>query len=207
MLLSAYGCNTAFYDQRTVKENILPINCFLVDKLRIINSMAFRRLEYKTQVFVNYIGDHYRTRLTHSLEVAQISSIIAKKLSLNSDLAEAIALAHDLGHAPFGHAGEEALNEVSLKYGGFDHNIHTIRIVTLLEEEFPEFEGLNLTLETLDGILKHNGPIKSNSKNYNKIKKLLPEKFFDLSTYSALESQIAALADEIAYCKHDIDDG
>ncbi|WPX96909.1 dGTP triphosphohydrolase [Candidatus Bandiella euplotis] len=180
---------------------------FLEDKFRIINSKAFRRLEYKTQVFINYIGDHYRTRLTHSLEVGQIAVYIAKQLRANEELAEVIALSHDLGHPPFGHAGERALNEVSLKFGGFDHNVQVVRIVTQLEKQFPKFNGLNLTLEALDGILKHNGPINQESKYYNQLKDILDGIPIKLSGNAFLEAQIASLADDIAYSKHDIDDG
>ena len=134
---------------------------FQRDRDRIIHSGAFRRLKHKTQVFVYHEGDYFRTRLTHSLEVAQIARSMARALQLNDDLAEAVALAHDLGHTPFGHAGEEALNECMKKFGGFDHNIQTLRIILLLENRYYEFKGLNLTLETLDGLIKHNGPIKN----------------------------------------------
>ncbi len=180
---------------------------FLEDKFRIINSKAFRRLEYKTQVFINYTGDHYRTRLTHSLEVSQIAAYIARKLGLNEELAEVIALAHDLGHPPFGHAGEDALNEVALKFGGFNHNAHVIKIVTQLEKQFPKFDGLNLTLETLDGILKHNGPIDKASPSYHEFQNILGDYPINFLENASLESQIASLADDIAYSKHDIDDG
>ena len=138
------------------------------DRDRILHSTAFRRLKHKTQVFVNTTGDHYRTRITHSLEVSQIARTLAKYFNLNEDLAETLSLAHDLGHTPFGHAGEEALNECMKRNGGFDHNIQTVRIVTLLENRYYNFKGLNLSIETLDGLVKHNGPIKNKIK-YNKI--------------------------------------
>ena len=179
---------------------------FLEDKFRIINSKAFRRLEYKTQVFINYTGDHYRTRLTHSLEVSQIAVYIARELGLNEELAEVIALSHDIGHPPFGHAGEEALNEVAGNFGGFDHNIHAIKIITMLEKSSSKYKGLNLTLETIDGILKHNGPIHDKGQ-LNKLKKILNNFPLSYNNNASLESQIAALADDIAYTKHDIDDG
>ena len=180
---------------------------FLEDKFRIINSKAFRRLKYKTQVFINYIGDHYRTRLTHSLEVSQIAVYIARKLGVNEELAEIIALSHDLGHPPFGHAGEGGLNAVNSEFGGFNHNTQAIRIVTKLEEQFPHFTGLNLTLEVLDGILKHNGPIDKKNPSYNKLKEMLHNYPIDFANNAFLEAQIASLADDIAYSKHDIDDG
>ena len=135
------------------------------DRDRILHSTAFRRLKHKTQVFVNTTGDHYRTRITHSLEVSQIARTLAKYFNLNEDLAETLSLAHDLGHTPFGHAGEEALNECMKRYGGFDHNIQTVRIVTLLENRYYNFKGLNLSIETLDGLVKHNGPIKNITSN------------------------------------------
>lgn len=137
---------------------------FLEDKYRIVNSKAFRRLEYKTQVFINYIGDHYRTRLTHSLEVSQIAVYISKVLGLNENLTETIALSHDIGHPPFGHAGEEALNKAAVNFGGFDHNIQTIKIISIIEKISVQYKGLNLTKDTIDGILKHNGPIKNKKK-------------------------------------------
>ena len=180
---------------------------FLEDKFRVINSKAFRRLKYKTQVFINYTGDHYRTRLTHSLEASQIAVYIAKKLGLNEELSEIIALSHDLGHPPFGHAGEDALNSATYRFGGFNHNVQGIKIVTELEKQFPNFNGLNLTLETLDGILKHNGPVDKNTSFYGKLKKTLHKYPIDFSNSPSLEAQVASLADDIAYSKHDIDDG
>ena len=180
---------------------------FQRDRDRIIHSAAFRRLKHKTQVFVNTEGDHYRTRITHSLEVAQIARSITRYMNLNDDLAETLSLAHDLGHTPFGHAGEDALNECMYKHGGFDHNLQTIRIVMFLENKYLKFEGLNLTIETLDGLLKHNGPIKDTTK-INKIigLKNLKNKFNYINNTS-LEAQIASLSDDIAYNNHDIQDG
>ena len=180
---------------------------FLEDKFRIINSKAFRRLKYKTQVFINYTGDHYRTRLTHSLEVSQIAVYIARRLGVNEELAETIALSHDLGHPPFGHTGEDALNLATSMFGGFNHNVQGIKIITKLEEQFPHFKGLNLTLEVLDGILKHNGPIDKTNLFYDKLKEMLNKYPIDFASNAFLEAQIASLADDIAYSKHDIDDG
>ena len=177
------------------------------DRDRILHSTAFRRLKHKTQVFVNTTGDHYRTRITHSLEVSQIARTLAKYFNLNEDLAETLSLAHDLGHTPFGHAGEEALNECMKKNGGFDHNIQTVRIVTLLENRYYNFKGLNLSIETLDGLVKHNGPVKNKIK-YNKI---LGKNFFkqkiNFNNSPSLEAQIASISDDIAYNSHDLEDG
>ena len=180
---------------------------FQRDRDRIIHSTAFRRLKHKTQVFVNTSGDHFRTRITHSLEVAQIARTLSKFFNLNEDLCETLSLAHDLGHTPFGHAGEEALNDCMNKYGGFDHNIQTIRIILFLENRYYEFNGLNLTFETLDGLLKHNGPIK-NKKKYNKIlgKDYFKNKINFLSR-PCLEAQIASISDDVAYNSHDLEDG
>tara|TARA_B100000579_G_scaffold424181_1_gene428283 strand:+ start:2312 stop:3460 length:1149 start_codon:yes stop_codon:yes gene_type:complete len=180
---------------------------FQRDRDRIIHSTAFRRLKHKTQVFVNTSGDHFRTRITHSLEVAQIARTLSKYFNLNEDLCETLSLAHDLGHTPFGHAGEEALNKCMKKFGGFDHNIQTIRTILFLENRYYEFKGLNLTLETLDGLLKHNGPIK-NLKKYNKIlgKNYFKNKIKFLFSPS-LEAQIASISDDIAYNSHDLEDG
>lgn len=184
---------------------------FQRDRDRIIHSGAFRRLQYKTQVFVYHEGDYYRTRLTHSLEVAQISRSISRALGLDEDLAEAIALAHDLGHTPFGHAGEDALAEAMKPYGGFDHNEQTFRILTLLENRYVAFDGLNLMWETLEGVVKHNGPLTGLSSDAN----IVPESIarfcealdLELHTYPGPEAQVAALADDVAYNNHDIDDG
>jgi len=180
---------------------------FQRDRDRIIHSASFRRLKHKTQVFVNTEGDHYRTRITHSIEVAQIARTIAKYLNLNDDLAETLSLAHDLGHTPFGHAGEDVLNECMNDYGGFDHNLQTIRIVMFLENKYLKFKGLNLTVETLDGLLKHNGIIK----DYFYIKTIIGLKNFknkiNFKRSPSLESQISAISDDIAYNNHDIQDG
>jgi dGTPase len=183
---------------------------FQRDRDRIIHSSAFRRLKHKTQVFVYHEGDHYRTRLTHSLEVAQIARTIARTLGLEEDLAEALALAHDLGHTPFGHAGEEALNAEMVPYGGFSHNDQTLRILTRLEHGYAEFDGLNLTWEALEGTVKHNGPLLGAG-----IEKPVPPSVAEydrqhplgLDTFPGPEAQIAALSDDIAYNNHDIDDG
>ncbi len=180
-------------------------SCFQRDRDRIIHSTAFRRLKHKTQVFVEHEGDHFRTRLTHSIEVAQVARTIARTLGLNEELTEAVALAHDLGHTPFGHTGEDALDECMQPYGGFDHNAQAIRIVTALEQHYAEFNGLNLTWETLEGLAKHNGPVTGD------IPYALAEAnaVFDLelATYASAEAQVAALADDIAYNNHDLDDG
>ena len=182
-------------------------NDFQRDRDRIIHSTAFRRLKHKTQVFVNTTGDHFRTRITHSLEVSQIARTLSKFFNLNEDLSETLSLAHDLGHTPFGHAGEEALNNCMKNYGGFDHNIQTLRIVTILENRYYNFNGLNLTFETLDGLIKHNGPVK----NLNKLNEILGNNFFkkkiDFLSNSSLEAQIASLSDDIAYNSHDLEDG
>jgi dGTPase len=178
---------------------------FQRDRDRLIHSAAFRRLEGKTQVFAYHEGRNYRTRLTHSIEVAQITRTLCKKLNLNEELGEAIALAHDLGHAPFGHAGERGLNTCMQKFGGFDHNINSLKIMTELETHYPNFKGLNLTWETLEGTVKHNGPVtKISSPWLKEFNKKFP---LDLKHYSSLEAQIASFADDIAYNNHDIDDG
>jgi len=174
------------------------------DRDRIIHSSAFRKLQYKTQVFVNHEGDFYRTRLTHSLEVAQIARSIARALGLDEDLAEALALAHDLGHPPFGHAGEEALNTAAKPWGGFDHNAQSLRVVTRLESRYAAFDGLNLTWETLEGLAKHNGPVHRPSAYIAGYDALHPLR---LRSFASAEAQVAALADDIAYHSHDLDDG
>ena len=182
-------------------------NDFQRDRDRIIHSTAFRRLKHKTQVFVNTSGDHFRTRITHSLEVSQIARTLAKFFNLNEDLSETLSLAHDLGHTPFGHAGEESLNNCMRNYGGFDHNIQTLRIITLLENRYYNFKGLNLSFETIDGLIKHNGPIK----NLTKLNKILGNNFFKkkikFSYNSSLEAQLASISDDIAYNSHDLEDG
>ncbi|MBW8270276.1 deoxyguanosinetriphosphate triphosphohydrolase [Caldovatus aquaticus] len=177
---------------------------FQRDRDRIIHSAAFRRLQYKTQVFVFHEGDHFRTRLTHSLEVAQIARSLARALALDEDLAEALALAHDLGHPPFGHAGEEALNAAMKPYGGFDHNAQSLRVVTALETRYAGFDGLNLTWETLEGLAKHNGPLRRPAPYIAEYDRRHP---LDLATHASAEAQVAALADDIAYNNHDLDDG
>ena len=181
---------------------------FQRDRDRIIHSASFRRLKHKTQVFVNTEGDHYRTRLTHSMEVSQIARTLARSLGLNEDLAETLSLSHDLGHTPFGHAGEEALNDCMKEYGGFNHNVQTLRILTQLEERYAKFDGLNLTWETLEGIVKHNGPLLSHNNGIpDGIAKYNQKHNLDLSNYPGPEAQVAAVADDIAYNNHDIDDG
>ena len=184
---------------------------FQRDKDRIIHSSAFRRLKGKTQVFVAHEGDYYRTRLTHSLEVSQIARSIARVLGLDEDLAECLALAHDMGHPPFGHSGEDALAKVMAPYGGFDHNAQTLRIVETLEGRYAEFDGLNLTWETLEGIAKHNGPLITEDKSVENLPWALTAlenwQGLELETYAGPEAQVAALADDIAYNNHDIDDG
>lgn len=179
------------------------------DRDRIIHSAAFRRLEYKTQVFVNHEGDHYRTRLTHSLEVSQLARGLARTLKLNEELAEALALAHDLGHTPFGHAGEEGLDAAMVDFGGFDHNAQTVRILTHLEHRYADFDGLNLTWETLEGIAKHNGPLVGPGKKPlpRALKYYADQQDLELHSYASAEAQVAAIADDIAYNNHDLDDG
>jgi len=180
---------------------------FQRDRDRIIHSASFRRLKHKTQVFVNTEGDHYRTRITHSMEVAQIARSIARYLNLNEDLAETLSLAHDLGHTPFGHAGEDALNECMEEHGGFDHNLQTLRIVMFLENKYLKFKGLNLSIETLEGLLKHNGPVD----DLDLVDSLIGIKRFknmiNFKTYPSIEAQISAISDDIAYNNHDIQDG
>jgi dGTPase len=185
---------------------------FQRDRDRIIHSAAFRRLQYKTQVFVYHEGDNFRTRLTHSLEVSQIARSISRTLMLDEDLAEALALAHDLGHTPFGHAGEDALQEVLAGVGGFDHNAQSLRIVTKLERRYTEFDGLNLTWETLEGLVKHNGPLSGPLARPDKALPRATVEYaeahdLELDSYAGAEAQVAALADDIAYNNHDIDDG
>ncbi|MBR0649476.1 deoxyguanosinetriphosphate triphosphohydrolase [Roseomonas terrae] len=177
---------------------------FQRDRDRIIHATSFRRLQYKTQVFVYHEGDHFRTRLTHSIEVAQIARSIARLLWLDEDLAEALALAHDLGHPPFGHAGEDALNSAMKPYGGFDHNAQSLKAVTQLETRYAGFDGLNLTWETLEGLAKHNGPLRRPAPYIADYDAMHP---LDLGTHASAEAQVAALADDIAYNNHDLDDG
>jgi len=198
--LATYACLSEYSRGRRYDEaESVTRNAFQRDRDRIIHSAAFRRLEYKTQVFVNHEGDHYRTRLTHSIEVAQIARSICRAMHLHEDLAEAVSLAHDLGHTPFGHSGQDALNGVMKSYGGFEHNRQSLRVVESLERRYVGFSGLNLSYETREGIVKHNSPhdIPKNSD--------LAE--FNLHEQAPLEAQIGNLADEIAYNNHDIDDG
>ena len=198
-------------DYKLSKGRMFPENedfnrtCFMRDRDRIIHSTAFRRLKYKTQVFVYHEKDYFRTRLSHSIEVSQLARSISKVFNVNDDLSEAISLSHDLGHTPFGHAGEDVLNKKMKIVGGFNHNFQAIKILTLLEKKYLNFDGLNLSFETLDGILKHNGPINCKIPDY--INSVL--EFFDAdkSTYGSFESQIAAICDDIAYNNNDIDDG
>jgi len=184
---------------------------FQRDRDRIIHCSAFRRLKHKTQVFVHHEGDYYRTRLTHSIEVAQIARSISRVFGLNEDIAEALSLAHDFGHTPFGHAGEEALDAAMAPYGGFDHNAQSLRVVTRLEERYGGFTGLNLTWETLEGLAKHNGPLCRSRDEYDRlpmgISDYVREHDLELYTYAGLEAQVAAIADDVAYNNHDVDDG
>src|SRR5581483_411445 len=215
---AVFAANPGESRGRRVPEPASPTrNPFRRDCDRIIHATAFRRLKHKTQVFVFHEGDHYRTRLTHTLEVAQIARSLARALSLDEDLAEALALAHDLGHPPFGHAGERALDECLADFGGFDHNAQALRVVTALERRYAHFDGLNLTWETLEGLVKHNGPLTTRDGKptaryaehgvpapilaYSRIQDL------ELWSYASAEAQAAALADDIAYDAHDIDDG
>jgi dGTPase len=181
-----------------------PRTAYQRDRDRIIHSVPFRRLRYKTQVFVAPDGDHYRVRLTHSLEVAQIARVVARDLGLDEDLTEALALAHDIGHAPFGHAGEEALNNALTGKGGFCHNAHCLRVLMRIESPYCEHDGLNLTWETLEGLAKHNGPVTEPNWALANLDAMYP---LDLTTWPSLEAQVAALSDDIAYDNHDIDDG
>ncbi|MEH3048621.1 deoxyguanosinetriphosphate triphosphohydrolase [Sphingomonas adhaesiva] len=181
-----------------------PRDCFQRDRDRIIHSISFRRLRHKTQVFLAPDGDHFRVRLTHSLEVAQIGRTIARTLELNEDLTEALCLAHDIGHPPFGHAGEDALQKATAGQGGFDHNGHTLRTLMRIERPYPRWPGLNLTWETLEGLAKHNGPIAAPAWALAEADR---EAGLELTTHASLEAQVAALADDIAYDNHDIDDG
>ena len=185
--------------------------CFQRDRDRIIHSAAFRRLQYKTQVFVNHEGDFFRTRLTHSLEVAQIARSVCRYLRLNEEMGEGLALAHDLGHPPFGHAGEDALKETMEPFGGFDHNAQSLRVVTRLEERYAGFDGLNLTWETVEGIVKHNGPLTGPQSKGKDLPRAITEypgyQDLELSTFAGPEAQIASLSDDIAYNNHDVDDG
>jgi dGTPase len=213
-----YACDPARSRGRLYREAVSPTRSeFQRDRDRIIHSAAFRRLKHKTQVFVYHEGDHFRTRLTHTIEVSQIARALARSLGLDEDLAEALALSHDLGHTPFGHTGEDALDDCMAAYGGFDHNAQALRIVTRLEARYAEYDGLNLAWETLEGLVKHNGPLLDGAGQptaryakagvpgaileYNAVQDL------GLDTFSSAEAQCAAIADDIAYDAHDIDDG
>ena len=203
---ASYACDPAMSRGRVFSEPESPTRTvYQHDRDRIIHSGAFRRLKHKTQVFVYHEGDYYRTRLTHSLEVAQIARSLARSLCVDEDLAEALALAHDLGHTPFGHAGEEALDEMMRPHGGFDHNGQTIRIITALEARYAEFDGLNLTWETLEGIAKHNGPLTGDLPWA--VAEYVRGNDLELHTWPGIEAQVAALSDDIAYHSHDVDDG
>lgn len=206
-----YACNPWRSRGRLVPEPSSPTRSeFQRDRDRIIHSTAFRRLKHKTQVFVADEGDHFRTRLTHSIEVAQIARALARALKVDEDLAEGVALVHDFGHTPFGHTGEDALDELMKEYGGFDHNAQALRVVTRLERRYAEFDGLNLTWETLEGLVKHNGPLRGQGKDASIPGSILEYDAghdLELSTFAALEAQAAAIADDIAYNTHDIDDG
>jgi dGTPase len=211
---AAYACDPAQSRGRLWSEPESPTRTpFQRDRDRVIHSTAFRRLKHKTQVFIAHEGDHYRTRLTHTIEVAQIARALARALKVDEDLAEAVALVHDFGHTPFGHTGEDALNEKMAAWGGFDHNAQSLRVVTRLERRYAEFDGLNLTWETLEGLVKHNGPLADARgrglggpvpqaiRDYNELHDL------GLSSFASVEAQCAAIADDIAYDTHDIDDG
>ena len=207
--LGPYAASRIASRGRRTPEPACPMRSpFQRDRDRILHSTAFRRLTYKTQVFLVHEGDHFRTRLTHSLEVAQIARAMARLLKLDEDLAEALALAHDLGHPPFGHAGERALDAVMRPWGGFDHNAQSLRAVTQLERKYAAFDGLNLAWETLEGLVKHNGPIRSEGSDpTGAIRAYDATHDLELDSFASAEAQIAALADDIAYNSHDIDDG
>jgi len=211
---SAYSCDPwASRGRHHREQGSLTRSDFQRDRDRIIHTTAFRRLKHKTQVFIAQDGDHYRTRLTHTIEVAQVARALARALRLDEDLAEGVALVHDFGHTPFGHTGEDALHEKMRDFGGFDHNAQSLRIVTKLERRYAEYDGINLTWETLEGLVKHNGPLLC--KDSSGKTKPVPQPILDysarhdlwLDTYASLEAQVAAIADDIAYNTHDIDDG
>ena len=205
-LRAAFSCDPQMSRGRLFSEGLSSFRSpFQRDRDRIIHSSAFRRLKHKTQVFVEHEGDYYRTRLTHTIEVAQVARTIAGVLGLDTDLAEAIALAHDLGHTPFGHTGEDALAALMTPYGGFDHNAQAMRIVTKLERHYAEFDGLNLTWETLEGLAKHNGPVTGPLPIA--LDEVNTAWDLELSTYASAEAQVAAIADDVAYSHHDLHDG
>ncbi len=205
-MLADYACDPAHSRGRLyLEEESAHRTAFQRDRDRIIHSSAFRRLKHKTQVFVEHEGDYFRTRLTHSIEVGQVARTISSVLGLNSELTEAVALAHDLGHTPFGHTGEDALSECMAPFGGFDHNAQAIKIVTLLERHYAQFNGLNLTWETLEGLAKHNGPVTGEVPlalaEYN------GQHDLELDSFASAEAQVAAISDDVAYNNHDLDDG
>lgn len=203
---ASYSCDPLLTRGRlVVEEESAHRTCFQRDRDRIIHSSAFRRLKHKTQVFVEHEGDYFRTRLTHSIEVAQVARTMAGALGLNEELTEAIALAHDLGHTPFGHTGEDALDVLMQPYGGFDHNAQAVKIVTALERHYADFDGLNLTWETLEGLAKHNGPVTGDLPHV--LSEYNARHDLELHTYASAEAQIAALSDDIAYNNHDLHDG
>lgn len=203
---ASYSCDPLLTRGRlVVEEESAHRTCFQRDRDRIIHSSAFRRLKHKTQVFVEHEGDYFRTRLTHSIEVAQVARTMAGALGLNEELTEAIALAHDLGHTPFGHTGEDALDALMQPYGGFDHNAQAVKIVTALERHYADFDGLNLTWETLEGLAKHNGPVTGELPHV--LSEYNARHDLELHTYASAEAQIAALSDDIAYNNHDLHDG
>ncbi|WP_127904191.1 deoxyguanosinetriphosphate triphosphohydrolase [Solirhodobacter olei] len=206
MTFAPYACHPEDSRGRLYHESYSTFRSpYQRDRDRIIHSSAFRRLKHKTQVFVEHEGDYYRTRLTHTVEVAQVARTIAGVLGLNTDLAEAVALAHDLGHTPFGHTGEDAMERLMAPYGGFDHNAQALRIVTRLEKHYADFDGLNLTWETLEGIAKHNGPVEA---PYPYALEEVNSAFdLELSTHASAEAQVAAVADDVAYNHHDLHDG
>ena len=211
-LLAPYATRPELSAGRLYHEPACPMRTpFQRDRDRIVHATSFRRLTYKTQVFIFHEGDHYRTRLTHSLEVAQIARAIARLLWLDEDLAEALALAHDLGHPPFGHAGERALAAAMAAYGGFDHNAQSFKVVTRLERKYASFDGLNLTFETLEGLAKHNGPLPEAAQTAPTLRRAIAdsgvEAKLNLPLFAPAEAQVAAIADDIAYDSHDLDDG
>lgn len=214
--IAPYAVDAKLSLGRLVAEPACPMRTpFQRDRDRIVHATAFRRLNYKTQVFLFHEGDHYRSRLTHSLEVAQVARAMARLLLLDEDLAEALALAHDLGHPPFGHAGERALDRALAPWGGFDHNAQSLKVVTRLERKYAAFDGLNLAFETLDGLVKHNGPVEGPHAVEGDGNRLLREAIaqaglggrLELSSFASAEAQVAALADDIAWHNHDVDDG
>ncbi len=206
MPLASYACKPEQSLGRVYAEpESRHRNAFQRDRDRIIHSSAFRRLKYKTQVFVYHEGDHYRTRLTHTLEVAQITRTLARSFMVNEDLAETIALAHDMGHTPFAHMGEDSLRAAMLPFGRFEHNDQSLRVLTMLERKYPRWNGLNLTWETLEGVVKHNGPIKG--EPHIAVRELQSQVDLRLDSYASMEAQVAAISDDIAYNNHDVEDG